>query len=178
MTPVAISLIAGIGCLIVAIIGGAIKIEGSQLPPISPRGRGALALLGLVLCAPYALDLVVQAASPVPRGTIVAWYSRDGSVPVGWALCNGSADTPDLRNRFLLGTTDPSEVGTTGGSTSHTHNLTITLPESGRKGSDLEWAKTPWANGPNPVQGGSQVSFSATAENTPPFARVVFIIKK
>lgn len=35
-----------------------------------------------------------------PRGGIIMW-SGD-KVPAGWALCNGSNDTPDLRGRFIV----------------------------------------------------------------------------
>jgi uncharacterized protein YxeA len=37
----------------------------------------------------------------LPRGIIVAW--NNSVVPVGWALCNGTFPTPDLRGRFILG---------------------------------------------------------------------------
>jgi len=40
---------------------------------------------------------------PVPSGVICMW-SGDGTVlPVGWALCDGSNGTPDLRGRFVVG---------------------------------------------------------------------------
>ncbi len=35
------------------------------------------------------------------KGTIVAWSGT--TPPAGWALCNGEAETPDLRGRFILG---------------------------------------------------------------------------
>lgn len=37
----------------------------------------------------------------IPTGVIVAWSGT--TVPGGWALCNGSSGTPDLRGRFILG---------------------------------------------------------------------------
>lgn len=54
----------------------------------------------------------------VPRGTIVAWYSSSGPVPAGWALCDGTSGTPDLRNRFLMGVGQFTGVGSTGGQNS------------------------------------------------------------
>jgi microcystin-dependent protein len=39
----------------------------------------------------------------VPSGTIVAYNGLAASIPAGWALCDGSAGTPDLRGRFIRG---------------------------------------------------------------------------
>jgi microcystin-dependent protein len=53
------------------------------------------------------------------------------SIPSGWALCNGSNGTPDLRNRFVVGAGSTYAVDGTGGSAdaivvSHTHTATST----------------------------------------------------
>jgi len=40
---------------------------------------------------------------PVPAGGIVMWSGSPGSIPVGWALCNGTNGTPNLTNRFIMG---------------------------------------------------------------------------
>ena len=37
----------------------------------------------------------------VPVGTIWAWYGDSSNIPEGWALCNGSNGTPDLRGKFI-----------------------------------------------------------------------------
>jgi len=54
----------------------------------------------------------------VPSGTIVAFNSA--VAPVGWALCDGTLNTPDLRGRFILGAGNgtnltPRELNQTGG---------------------------------------------------------------
>jgi microcystin-dependent protein len=38
-----------------------------------------------------------------PKGMIVLWNGSASSVPEGWALCDGSNGTPDLRGKFVLG---------------------------------------------------------------------------
>lgn len=35
----------------------------------------------------------------LPVGAIVAYHSKDGSIPSGWALCNGDYGAPDLRDQ-------------------------------------------------------------------------------
>lgn len=56
----------------------------------------------------------------VPVGGIIMWSGS--SVPSGWALCNGSNGTPDLRNRFVMGGVLSSR-GQTGGANSKTLEL-------------------------------------------------------
>lgn len=53
-----------------------------------------------------------------PPGMIILWAGSSGSIPPGWALCNGSNGTPDLRNRFVVGAGQTYSVNATGGATS------------------------------------------------------------
>ena len=76
----------------------------------------------------------VQAA--IPSGIILMWSGSIASIPGGWALCNGSNGTPDLRDRFVVGAGSTYAVGATGGANtvtldatmipSHTHTVTTT----------------------------------------------------
>jgi len=71
------------------------------------------------------------------------WSGTIASIPSGWVLCNGSNNTPDLRNRFIIGahsdnagvanTTITGSSTLTGGSkdaivVTHTHTATVTDP--------------------------------------------------
>jgi microcystin-dependent protein len=72
-------------------------------------------------------------ASTFTAGMIIIWSGSIGSVPSGWALCNGSNGTPDLRDRFVIAAGSTYAVGATGGSAdaivvSHTHTATVTDP--------------------------------------------------
>ena len=50
----------------------------------------------------------------IPKGLICMW---SGSViPTGWLLCNGENGTPDLRDRFIVGSGNSYNIGDTGGS--------------------------------------------------------------
>ena len=44
-------------------------------------------------------------SSSVPTGVIVMWYGAIASIPIGWALCDGTNGTPDLRDKFVIGAT-------------------------------------------------------------------------
>ena len=57
----------------------------------------------------------------VPRGAIIMWSGSLANVPAGWALCDGSNGTPDLRDRFIFGWTEGVDPGGTGGSSTHSH---------------------------------------------------------
>ncbi|HSQ18353.1 MAG TPA: hypothetical protein VLM83_11685 [Anaerolineales bacterium] len=46
----------------------------------------------------------------VPRGAIIMWYGSEGEIPDGWALCNGSKGTPNLKDRFIAGKPGQDQV--------------------------------------------------------------------
>jgi microcystin-dependent protein len=56
----------------------------------------------------------------IPSGVIVMWSGAVDAIPEGWALCDGSNGTPDLRDRFIVGAGGSYSVGDTGGSNSVT----------------------------------------------------------
>lgn len=46
------------------------------------------------------------------RGIIFMWYGAILDIPDGWALCDGTQSTPNLKNHFILGaglTYDPDQ---------------------------------------------------------------------
>jgi len=53
--------------------------------------------------------------SAIPVGLITMWSGSIASIPAGWALCNGTSGTPDLRDRFVVGAGSTYAVGDTGG---------------------------------------------------------------
>ena len=58
---------------------------------------------------------VSQNESSIPKGTILSWYGKSSNIPEGFALCDGTKGTPDLRNRFLVGAGSNYALGDTGG---------------------------------------------------------------
>ena len=69
----------------------------------------------------------------VPTGTIIMWYGTlSGNHPIigsevntNWHVCNGSNGTPNLRDRFIVGSGLNYSLNATGGTStpSHTHTL-------------------------------------------------------
>lgn len=53
--------------------------------------------------------------SSVPSGSIIPWYGNLADIPDGFALCNGTNGTPDLRDRFLVGAGSSYALSATGG---------------------------------------------------------------
>lgn len=72
------------------------------------------------------------ATAAFPVGGIIMWSGSIAAIPSGWALCNGTSGTPDLRDRFIVGAGSTYAVNATGGSAnatlpSHTHTATNTI---------------------------------------------------
>lgn len=45
----------------------------------------------------------ISTTSAVPNGFIGMWAGTIATIPSGWALCDGTNGTPDLRSRFIIG---------------------------------------------------------------------------
>ena len=56
----------------------------------------------------------------LPTGSIVLWSGSLGSLPSGWQVCDGTNGTPDLRDRFVIGSEGTYTQEDTGGSFSAT----------------------------------------------------------
>lgn len=57
-------------------------------------------------------------------GMIMNWYGEAGTIPPGFAVCDGANGTPDLRDRFIRGAGAGYPPGSTGGANTHTHPFT------------------------------------------------------
>tara|TARA_B110000285_G_scaffold31193_1_gene32176 strand:- start:25897 stop:26868 length:972 start_codon:yes stop_codon:yes gene_type:complete len=107
----------------VAITGGAIattgalNVTGSLTMDGATGSNGQLLTSGGSSATPTWTSLV-----SFTTGMIILWSGSVGTIPSGWALCNGSSGTPDLRNRFVVGAGSTYSPNNTGGS------ATATLP--------------------------------------------------
>lgn len=77
------------------------------------------------------VDAAVSGAG-IPAGVIVMWSGTASAIPSGWALCDGTNGTPDLRDRFVVGAGSTYAVGAKGGEATHT--LTVDeMPKHGHR---------------------------------------------
>ena len=77
----------------------------------------------------------------MPSGGIIMWSGAENAIPTGWYLCNGSNNTPDLRDRFVIGAGSNYSVNDTGGSAdailvSHSHTINNHTHSFSGSGSD------------------------------------------
>ncbi|AUT62875.1 tail collar protein [Paraburkholderia terrae] len=60
------------------------------------------------------------AKNAVPAGTIIMWWGDGNAVPSGWKKCDGTNNTPDLRDRVPCGAGGSLASGATAGANSRT----------------------------------------------------------
>ena len=114
------------------------------------------------------------------KGMIILWYGNTSNVPSGFALCDGTNDTPDLRDKFVIGAGNSYAVNATGGSTTASDTVNVSI--SGNTGTDNSAG-----NGQNYVHAGSGSrirhthSFSGSGSDTvdtiPPYYALCYIMK-
>lgn len=90
-------------------------------------------ITGAVTVTQDQLNVLATPNQFVVPGMIMMWSGNLSSLPPGWLLCNGSGTitggltVPDLRNRFIVGAGSTYAVRATGGTSSHTHALSVSI---------------------------------------------------
>lgn len=114
----------------------------------------------------------------VPPGMILMWSGAMASLPPDWVLCDGTNGTPDLRNRFVRGTTGVEEPGATGGSTTHNHTADPP-PDSGSFASN----DVAQGAGASDIAGVAHVHTldvppfnTGSASSLPPYVKLAFVM--
>ena len=150
----------------------------------------------------YSIQVIrtsVPQGSSLPAGSIIPWYGNLADIPDGFALCNGSNGTPDLRDKFITGAGSTYALGDTGGE----YNIVLTkanLPKDAAtniSGSIITYfqrgnnkGQYHWSNSTDGDTNGnwcmSLGNFSATIfngwnstpiENRPPYFALYYIMK-
>lgn len=80
------------------------------------------------------------------KGLIALWLGTLSNIPKGWVLCDGQNGTPDMRDKFMKVAGGNGEIGSIGGSSthshgavSHTHSATVTHSHTGSTGYNNTW---------------------------------------
>lgn len=132
-------------------------------------------------------------ANGVPSGAILLWSGSVASIPTGFVICDGTNNTPDLRNSFVIGAGDTYAVDATGGSAdavvvSHTHTLTDpghnhSVPNSGSQNNSFD-SGTTVGNDTTGTSGTATTGISidsagesGTNKNLPPYYALAYIMK-
>ena len=133
----------------------------------------------------------------VAIGSIMMWSGTVATIPAGWQLCDGTNNSPDLRNKFIVGAASDSGTGVTfdaingalsgdyapgdtGGSVAH--QLTVDeMPEHSH--TENAWGFQHTAANPGPGGAGTNVAGATTGvagsdhyhENRPPYYALCYI---
>ena len=124
-------------------------------------------------------------------GMIVLWSGAANAIPTGFVLCDGNNNTPDLRNRFVVGAGSGYAVNATGGSANatlpyHYHNFPgddqLTFGNGVAGWSNLSDGSFSYDAVSNLSGGGtmwrtSTKGSSATNANLPPYYALCYIMK-
>ena len=124
--------------------------------------------------------------SNLPVGAIIMWNGLPNEVPANWAICNGSHNTPDLRNLFIVGAGSQYSLGNTGGSQSVQLSIDQ-MPSHSHDYMQFSILDTTWKSGgsksPGNGTGGNVDAFTESNgsgsphENRPPFYALYYIMK-
>lgn len=124
-----------------------------------------------------------NAGNGVPKNGIIMWSGAVNQIPPGWALCDGTNGTPDLRDQFVIGAGNTYAVGAIGGTA--TINLSHQHTFSGTTGGPTSTKHVSNADSNSVVPDSVHAhAFSGTTSSglgvtsiLPPYYALAFIIK-
>ncbi|MBK5275674.1 MAG: tail fiber protein [Desulfuromonadales bacterium] len=184
---------------------GNFAVALGNINPLNPTQFSSNVYVGLTLGSDsemtprqtlVSVPFAFNANNGVPQGVIVMWSGAINQIPSGWALCNGTAGTPDLRDRFVVGAGNTYIPGTTGGNTTinlqhghiindHTHSGTTGSSNSNKsrnEGSSSSFTLPETAHGHSFTTGGASdrgtsSSLSTAQDVRPPYYALAYIMK-
>ena len=101
-----------------------------------------------------------------PVGVVKMFYLNDTYIPSGWVICNGTNNTPDLRDKFILSAGTTYSFNTTGGSTSHNHTSGSLVNSNSGNHSHEEGSLTPTGTPSATITTGLGLTLVATGTHT------------
>jgi hypothetical protein len=189
-------LYGGIGlAVLVVIIIAFMMMKKEKYVGAAAFGTAPLQNGGLMLESDINGNLSTSATLPI--GSIIIWSGTQASIPVGWALCDGTNGTPNLsNNNFPMGVSSDGGIGSTGGSNfsplpKHQHSVWITDINPGNNvigatNAIIQATSESPGTSSNIKYAGTAVNTTATGDGTttnsliptvPPYVGVYFIMK-
>ena len=108
------------------------------------------------------------------------WSGAVNAIPTGFVLCNGQNSTPNLIDKFVVGAGSVYSVGATGGATSDTDTVNISI--SGQAtvntgGDNLYIQLTNSASHQRRINFSASDSDTVTIDTLPPYYALCYIMK-
>ncbi len=187
LTPIPLGVITGNANLFLGITVG----TDSEM---SPRVQlGSVPFATQALTVPDGSITTVKLAPDIqfiPSGAIIMWSGAISAIPTGWHICDGSAGTPNLLDRFIVGAGSSYGVGETGGTAqvtltldqipAHTHSYSDKYTDGNRDNGTHAWNATtdkdPRYVTENKITGAT--GGNQPHENRPPYYALAFICKQ
>ena len=114
---------------------GSFAGSGANLTEIPDNAIEALTAAKLTGALPAIDGSSLTGLDTFLKGMIILWYGDTSNIPNGFALCDGTQETPDLRDRFVLGasnsTGDITYPGVSPGSTGGSADATLVSHQHG-----------------------------------------------
>lgn len=106
------------------LVGTAIRgAEGDGSNEILVPSNGSRATVGAANILAIGDNALLRAAVYVV-GMVKMWFGAAIDVPTGWAICDGTSGTPDLRDRFVVGAGTTYALSATGGAAASAPDVT------------------------------------------------------
>ena len=83
----------------------------------------------------------------VPRGGVILWHGSSDAIPKGWAICDGTQGTPDMRDRFVVGAGGKYALDGMGGAESATPDVSTGTAKTGARLADAAPGGTAGSSG-------------------------------
>lgn len=117
---------------------------------------------------------IVPWVHSVEHGIIYGWTGSLLNIPPHFMICDGSNDTPDLRDRFVIGALDTYGIGERNGVSVHVHSFTSDTHHHSRSGG-LDFILGPQRDETLDLRTDSGTT--DPADLTPPFYALCYLMK-
>jgi hypothetical protein len=165
-----------------------IVVEGETLEPRQQLASVPFALQAEEAANADTVDGRHASDLEIPAGVIVMWSGMTDTIPTGWALCDGTSGTPDLRDRFVVGAGSSYSVDDTGGSATMAHTHQVDPPNT-TTSEETNWRDTgDWSSTDRIGEGRQRHRHNvdipvltsgpaSNVENRPPYYALAYIMK-